>query len=79
MRKETTRFQNVLLVLGKWTTIKFKHCLPGCHSLRSCTDYICMLTYSSAVLLHYSVIKQVSLSTDLGLFQMSCYCHAELN
>ena len=51
VRKETTRFQNVLLVLGKWTTIKFKHCLPGCHSLRSCTDYICMLTYSSAVLL----------------------------
>ena len=51
MRKETTRFRNVLLVLGKWTTIKFEHCLPGCHSMRGCTDYICILTYSSVVLL----------------------------
>ena len=51
VRKETTRFRNVLLVLGKWTTIKFEHCLPGCHSMWGCTDYICILTYSSAVLL----------------------------
>ena len=54
----------------------------GVFSLVVIVCEVALIIYASShipQLCCYSVIKQVSLSTDLGLFQMSCYCHAELN